>query len=63
MGNSLAVQWLGPGTVTAGGLGSIHGWGTKILRAAWCNQKKNFFFNKIKKIEKVFALQNLMLRK
>ena len=29
-GNSLAVQWLGPHTSTARGLGSIPGQGTKI---------------------------------
>ena len=28
---SLAVQWLGLGTLTAVGLGSVPGWGTKIL--------------------------------
>ena len=30
-GNSLEVQWSGPGTFTAEGMGSIPGWGTKIL--------------------------------
>ena len=30
-GNSLVVQWLGLGTFTARGLGSIPDWGTKIL--------------------------------
>ena len=34
-GNSLAVQWLGLHTSTAGGTGSIPGWGTKIPQAAW----------------------------
>ena len=33
-GNSLAVQWLGLGTFTAEGLGSVPGQGTKILQAA-----------------------------
>lgn len=33
MGNSLVVQWLERCTFTAGGLGSIPGWGTKILQA------------------------------
>ena len=37
-GISLAVQWLGPGTFTASGLGSVPGKGTKILQAAWCGQ-------------------------
>ena len=31
--NSLAVQWLGFCTSTAGGRGSIPGWGTKFLHA------------------------------
>ena len=39
-GNSLAVQWLGPCTFTAEGLGSIPGRGTKILQAAWPKPKK-----------------------
>ena len=30
LGNSLVVQWLGLSTFTAGGLGSIPSWGTKI---------------------------------
>ena len=34
-GNSLAVQWLGLHTSTAGGTGSIPGQGTKIPKAAW----------------------------
>ena len=33
-GTFLAVQWLGFHASTAGGMGSIPGWGTKILRAA-----------------------------
>ena len=33
-GNSLAVQWLGPGAFTAEDLGSIPGQGTKIPQAA-----------------------------
>ena len=32
-GSSLVVQWLGLCTFTARGLGSIPGWGTKILQA------------------------------
>ena len=39
-GNSLVVQWLGLRASTAGGTGSIPGWGNKILQAAWCSQKK-----------------------
>ena len=38
--NSLAVQWLGPGTLTAEGPGSIPGQGTKISEVTWCGQKK-----------------------
>ena len=38
--NSLAVQWLGLCSSTAGDLGSIPGWGTKILQAAWSKKKK-----------------------
>ena len=33
-GSSLVIQWLGLGTFTAVGLGSIPGQGTKILQAA-----------------------------
>ena len=33
-GTSLVVQWLRLCTFTAGGMGSIPGWGTKILHAA-----------------------------
>ena len=39
-GTSLAVQWLGLCAPTAGGMGSIPGWGTKIPHAAWCGKKK-----------------------
>ena len=39
-GNSLVVQWLGPCAFTAGGVGSIPGWGTKILQAAGHGQNK-----------------------
>ena len=39
-GNSLAVQWLGLCALTAEGLGSIPGWGTKIPHAAQRDQKK-----------------------
>ena len=37
--NSLAVQWLGLCASTAGGLGSIPGWGTKILQAHGVTKK------------------------
>ena len=40
-GNSLAVQWLGVGTFTAEGPGSIPGQGTKIpQQATWCGKKE-----------------------
>ena len=39
-GNSLAVQQLGLRASTAGGTGSISGWGTRILHAAQHSQKK-----------------------
>ena len=38
---SLAVQWLRLCTSTTGDMGSIPGWGTKILHAALSGQKKN----------------------
>ena len=40
LGNSLAVQWLGLRTSTAGGMGSIPGGRTKMLEATWCGQKR-----------------------
>ena len=40
VGNSLAVQWLGLCTSTAGGMGLIPGWGNKILPATWHGQEK-----------------------
>ena len=39
-GNSLAVQWLRLHTSTAGGMGSISGWETKILHNMQHSQKK-----------------------
>lgn len=39
----LAVPWLRLGTSSEGSEGSVPGWGTKILRAAWW-LKKEFFF-------------------
>lgn len=37
---ALAVQWLRLYTSSAGGLGSISGWKTKIQHAVWSSQKK-----------------------
>ena len=37
--NSLLVQWMGLGALTAKGPGSIAGQGTKILHATWHGQK------------------------
>ena len=39
-GNSLVVQWLGLRTSTAGDMGSIPSWGTKIPHASQRGQKK-----------------------
>ena len=39
-GPSLGVQWLRLRVPNAGGPGSIPGWGTKILHAAWPKQKQ-----------------------
>ena len=39
LGTSLVVQWLGLWASTAGGVGLIPGWGTKIPHAAWHDQK------------------------
>ena len=43
LGSSLAVQWLGHHVLTAKSIGSICGWGTKILLATQCGQKKKKF--------------------
>ena len=55
IGTSLAVQWLGLHTSTAGGMGLIPGQGTKIPQAAQPKKKKktkydswNSFYNKSK---------------
>jgi len=43
LGTSLAVHWLRLHTSTAGGMGSIPGWGTKILHATrktWPKKKR-----------------------
>ena len=37
---SLAVQWLALHTSTAGGMGSILRWGTRIPHAMWCGPKE-----------------------
>ena len=42
LGTSLAVQLLGHHVLTAKGIGSICGWGTKILLATQCGQKNVF---------------------
>ena len=39
-GNSLAVQWLGLRTLIAEGLGSVPGWGTKMLAGCWAKKKE-----------------------
>ena len=44
-GNSLEVHWLGLGTSTAWGMGSIPGWGTKIPRASEHGEKRERFAN------------------
>ena len=44
---SLAVQWLGLGTLTAVDPGLIPGQGTKILQAVHCSQKKKRWHKKI----------------
>ena len=48
-GTSLVVQWLGLRVSTAGGLGSIPGWGTKILQATQCGQKKRVVLYTVQK--------------
>ena len=40
LGTSLVVQWLRLCTSIAGGTSLILGWGTKILHAMQCGQKK-----------------------
>ena len=37
--NSLVDQWLSLCLSSAGGMGSIPGWGTKILHGSGCSQK------------------------
>ena len=43
-GTSLAGQCLGLLAFTAKDLGSVPGWGTKILHAVQCSKKKKIFF-------------------
>ena len=43
------VQWLGLSAATAGGTGSIPGWGTKSQYAPWSGQKKKKKTNEEKK--------------
>ena len=43
-GNSLVVQWLGPGALTAEALSSVPGGGTKIPQATWCSQKYIYIY-------------------
>ena len=50
VGNSPVVQWLGLRVLTAEGLGSIPGQGTKIPQAVWHGQKK-------KKVHKVHKMK------
>ena len=50
IGNSLAVQRLGLSVFTAVAPGSIPGWGTNILQAAWCGQKNQTKTNQNKKL-------------
>ena len=49
------VQWLRLHASTAGDTGSIPGWGTKILHAAQCCQKRK------KKHQLFYCLKNLVL--
>ena len=53
-GTSLLVQWLGLHASTAGGMGSIPGWGTKVPCAVWHGQKI-FKNKKIKKKKNKFS--------
>ena len=47
----MEVQWLRLYTSTAGDMGSIPGWGTRIPRASQYGQKKFFLINKGKEKE------------
>ena len=50
-GNSRGVQWLGLHASTAGGTGSIPGWGTKVPHAAWHGQKKTSVGKDVEKMQ------------
>ena len=39
--DTIVVQWLRVHTTNARGTGSISGWGTNILQAAWHSLRKN----------------------
>ena len=54
-GNSLVVQWLRLCAFTVEGLGSIPGWGTKILQDTQHGQKKK---NKSKKKSQIINMRN-----
>ena len=45
-GTSLVVQWLSLCTPTAGGAGSIPGWGTKVPHAAQRSKRKQIWDSK-----------------
>ena len=47
----MAVQWLRLYTSTAGDMGSVPGWGTRIPHASQYGQKKFFLINKGKEKE------------
>lgn len=53
----LAVPWLRLGTSSEGSEGSVPGWGTKILRAAWWLKKEFFFFRWVWYVSAVEVLQ------
>ena len=44
---SLVVQWLRLCAPTSGDMGLTPGWGTEILHAVQCDQKKNNIKNKV----------------
>ena len=48
----MVVQWLGLCTFFTEGLGSVSGWGTKILQAVQCGQKSKKKKKKKKKLRR-----------
>ena len=56
---SQAVHWLRLRTSTAGGTGSIPGWGTKVLQDIQCGRKKR----KKKTVLAVYLFSNILLSK